>query len=100
MSKHIKFISTLPCSYQSPLCYGDIVAAHIRKGSGAGMGQKPSDDKIIPLCFGHHAEQHQIGELSFHKSNLEAAKKLAFDLYENSGDKNYCIKIMFNFWRQ
>lgn len=44
---------------------GPIQFAHVRIGSSAGMGQKPSDANGISLCFAHHDEQHRIGERSF-----------------------------------
>lgn len=44
-----------------------IEVAHIRIGSGAGVGQKPDDWHTISLCRLHHAEQHRIGEVSFAK---------------------------------
>jgi hypothetical protein len=42
-----------------------IEVAHVRRGGGGGMGQKPSDACTISLCRGHHGEQHRIGEVSF-----------------------------------
>lgn len=47
--------------------------AHIRYGSGAGTGRKPSDWFTVPLCNAHHREQHQVGEVTFwHKYAGEA----------------------------
>lgn len=46
----------------------NIEAAHVRMGSGAGMGQKPDDWRMVPLCGGLegcHAAQHRIGEETF-----------------------------------
>ena len=43
-------------------------AAHVRMNSGAGVGQKPDDWRVVPLCggpMGCHAKQHQIGEPAF-----------------------------------
>lgn len=50
-------------------------AAHVRMGSGAGMGQKPDDWRVVPLCAGPHSNidgqlgchnrQHIIGEPAF-----------------------------------
>ena len=43
-------------------------AAHVRMNSGAGMGQKPDDWRVVPLCggpFGCHARQHRVGEPAF-----------------------------------
>lgn len=43
-------------------CSGDVIAAHVRRiADGAGTGIKP-DYACIPLCHGHHTEQHQHGE--------------------------------------
>ena len=59
---------------------GPIEFAHVRKGlpegEQAGIAQKPHDKWGISLCGGprgHHAEQHQLGELTF-------AKKYGLDL--------------------
>jgi|TARA_X000001382_G_scaffold53759_1_gene36690 hypothetical protein len=40
--------------------------AHIRIGFN-GVGIKPGDDKVLPLCRIHHSEQHHIGEKTFWK---------------------------------
>lgn len=43
-------------------------AAHVRMNSGAGVGQKPDDWRVVALCGGPegcHAEQHRIGEPKF-----------------------------------
>ncbi len=42
-----------------------IEVAHIRVGSDAGMGRKPSDWYTLSLCREHHAEQHLVGEQTF-----------------------------------
>lgn len=52
-----------------------VVAAHVRIGSDAGMGRKPSDWFTVPLCdgpkaniheqLGCHNVQHATGEQSF-----------------------------------
>lgn len=44
-----------------------IEVAHVRTGSGAGMGQKPDDWNTVSLCRDCHATQHSIGEQSFWK---------------------------------
>ena len=49
----------------------NIQVAHVRMGSGAGIGQKPDDWRTVPLCGGDsgfdgcHALQHRIGEPAF-----------------------------------
>ena len=42
-----------------------IELAHVRNGSGAGVGQKPDDWRTVSLCRDCHAEQHRIGERTF-----------------------------------
>jgi hypothetical protein len=47
---------------------GSVVAievAHVRKGSGAGIGQKPDDWNTVSLCRECHQMQHSMGEDSF-----------------------------------
>jgi hypothetical protein len=43
-------------------------AAHVRIGSGAGIGEKPDDWRVVGLCGGPagcHATQHRVGERTF-----------------------------------
>lgn len=42
-----------------------IEVAHVRTGSGAGIGQKPDDWRTVSLCGEHHQRQHNIGERAF-----------------------------------
>ena len=42
-----------------------IEVAHVRIGSGAGMGQKPDDWNTVSLCRDCHTYQHNLGERSF-----------------------------------
>lgn len=42
-----------------------IEVAHVRIGSGAGMGQKPDDWRTVSLCRDCHSLQHSMGERSF-----------------------------------
>lgn len=42
-----------------------IEVAHVRKGSGAGIGQKPSDFRGVSLCRDCHSKQHTVGEDTF-----------------------------------
>ena len=49
---------------------GPIEAAHVRIGSGAGVGQKPDDWRCVSLCGtmeGCHHRQHTVGEAEFWK---------------------------------
>lgn len=62
--EHLAFVRMHPCCVhgcqQMP-----IEAAHVRSGTGGGMGVKPGDEWVISLCRQHHAEQHRIGEAEF-----------------------------------
>jgi len=61
--KHCNFVRSHACS----VCGSDVAieVAHVRLGSGAGMGQKPSDWHAVSLCKLCHAKQHTIGERTF-----------------------------------
>lgn len=60
---HCNFVRGHACS----VCGSDVAieVAHVRIGSGAGMGQKPDDWRTVSLCREHHAGQHRIGEVTF-----------------------------------
>lgn len=50
------------CARNDAMCFGDVVAAHVRRiADGAGTGIKP-EYSAIPLCDAHHRLQHQHGE--------------------------------------
>lgn len=65
-AEYLAWLRGQPCAVRDPYygpCEGDVVAAHVRRiANGAGMGTKPKDFSAIPLCFGHHHQQHQQGE--------------------------------------
>lgn len=52
-------------SFQGETCWScgakddTVIGAHIRWYSGAGMGRKPSDDQIIPLCYHCHKSESE-----------------------------------------
>lgn len=63
---HLSFVRSHACSV--PGCQlTPIEAAHVRTGTGAGLGFKPGDDRTISLCVSHHRMQHQHGESSFER---------------------------------
>jgi 5-methylcytosine-specific restriction endonuclease McrA len=39
--------------------------AHVRLGSGAGIGQRPDDWNAVSLCKDCHQRQHAVGERTF-----------------------------------
>ena len=57
---HVRGHACVVCDASAP-----IEAAHVRLGSGAGMGQKPHDYHALALCKDCHARQHTIGEATF-----------------------------------
>jgi hypothetical protein len=61
------WVRSLPCTV--PGCRSnDIVQAHVSpEGRPSGMARKGDACQIIPLCFGHHAELHQIGQDTFNR---------------------------------
>lgn len=63
-----------------------IEVAHVRRGSGAGVGQKPDDWNTLSLCRWHHAEQHNIGEASFEAKHGIDLRELA-DLFAKESPK-------------
>jgi hypothetical protein len=61
---HCNFVRSHACSV--PMCDGrPIEVAHVRLGSGAGIGQKPDDWRTVSLCKTHHEMQHRVGERGF-----------------------------------
>jgi len=61
-----------------------IEVAHVRKGTGAGIGQKPSDFWTISLCRECHSTQHKLGEESFEKLANINMKGLAMEFAKAS----------------
>ena len=62
---HLARIRNLPCT----ICGGiGTEAAHVRFADPrvakpiTGMGIKPSDSFVVPLCNRHHREQHDLGD--------------------------------------
>ncbi|MFS0771079.1 hypothetical protein [Sphingomonas sp. 1P08PE] len=63
---HCTFVRGFACSMCGAVA--PIEVAHVRLGSGAGIGQKPDDWRTVSLCGGRdgcHARQHRIGEATF-----------------------------------
>jgi hypothetical protein len=57
---HVRSHACVVCDSEAP-----IEAAHVRLGSGAGMGQKPHDYLAVALCKECHQRQHTVGERTF-----------------------------------
>ena len=60
---HCDFVRDHACCNCGSL--SGIEVAHVRIGSGAGMGQKPDDWFTVSLCKECHMKQHRVGERTF-----------------------------------
>lgn len=58
-----------------------IEVAHVRLGSGAGIGQKPDDWRTVSLCRDCHREQHR-GEMTFWTAYCARSGETVDDLIE------------------
>ena len=64
--RHRNYVRSFACSVCKTTA--GIEVAHVRLGSGAGMGRKPDDWRTVSLCGGPngcHAKQHAVGEATF-----------------------------------
>lgn len=86
---HRKSVGGLPCC----VCGSrkNVEAAHLRMASlqhgksEAGMGAKPDDAWLTPLCADHHREQHEIGEQKFWQLHGIDPFLLALSLWRATG---------------
>jgi hypothetical protein len=82
---HLQWVRGFECSCAaSGNCDGKIEAAHIRSETDGCLGVKPSDRYTIPLCSGHHAEQHRLGEAPFEAIHKISMRKIADELWAKS----------------
>lgn len=70
-----------------------IEVAHVRVGSGAGMGQKPDDWQTVSLCRDCHATQHKIGERSFEQQHGFSMTALAAEFAKASPKASEIARI-------
>ena len=61
-----------------------IECAHVRNGTGGGVGVKPSDRWCISLCKRCHNSQHFLGEPEFERRNNIDMKALAEEFARRS----------------
>ena len=92
--KHLAFVRKLPCCVC--LRMDTVQAAHIRKGLPAhekgGMGMKPHDKWVTPLCYQCHNRQHTgAGELTFW-GDMSLPISLAENLYTLTGNREKAIQ--------
>lgn len=87
---HRDFVRSFACAFCGSV--GNREAAHVRMNSGAGMGQKPDDWRVVPLCagltanavgeLGCHNVQHLIGEPTFWRKYQERHGQTVEDLIQ------------------
>lgn len=80
--EHLEAIRQCPClSCGADPCNE---AAHVRLGTHAGIGRKPSDQNALPLCHSCHMDQHAVGELTYWSRLDIAPLAMAARLYRLS----------------
>lgn len=85
---HRSWIRGFECS--NPKCITPdepIECAHVRIGSGGGMGMKPSDAWCIALCRICHARSHNVGDQTFMQETGLGLVELAQAFYRASPHK-------------
>lgn len=96
--EHFNFIRDLPCFNCSAPQRNEL--SHLSKGTDAGKGIKASPWFTLPLCHTCHAESHRIGEVAFYHGKPDVIKELCTLLYDNTGDKDKAIRLMFRYKRK
>lgn len=98
VAAHLKAIRACPCC--ACLSFKQIEAAHIRMPSlvhgkaEAGIGAKPDDSWVVPLCAEEHREQHKLGEPLFWANIGIDPFVLALALWRASGDADVMEQIV------
>lgn len=83
--EHLRFVRSQPCPLRVwSICSGPIQACHVRTRTDGGAGSKPGDNFTLPLCAGHHATQHNMGEKAFEKAYNINMRKIADTLWARS----------------
>jgi hypothetical protein len=91
---HLEFIRGLSCCVCGRF---PCDAAHVRSGTGGGMGIKPGDNFTIPMCRPCHQKQHYVGEKNFHGGSTERVIELANALWVMTGQKEQAAERIARF---
>jgi hypothetical protein len=83
-AQHLAFVRQLSCVACGKAAPSE--AAHVRLGTDAGMGIKPSDGYSVSLCTSCHELQHRFGELRFWSVLRIDPLNVALRLWTVSGD--------------
>ena len=100
---HRKRVKRLHCC----LCgRSPVDATHIRYSDEArgkqnpGLGRKPSDTFVVPLCREHHDQQHRGNEQDFWAGYDVDPLRLADLLYCNTYDPEILDMIVDAYWKE
>lgn len=77
---HLKWLRGNRCLIDGMLghvCWGKMVAHHVRKGTHTGMSDLPNDSETIPLCDGAHEEVHKGHDTFQRKYGLNLPEEAA-----------------------
>ena len=79
------------------------MCSHVRFGDvdvvNPGLGRKPDDARVVPLCRTCHERQHRGREGAFWEEVGIDPAKLAEELYKHTGDLERCQKVVKRFSR-
>lgn len=97
---HLAFIRKLSClACGASSDHAPVEAAHVRIGGDdagrGGMGLKPADSRVVPLCAFCHQRQHTIGERRFWDGRNIDPHDYAARLYGVTGNMKAATRIMF-----
>ncbi len=84
---HLQFTRGFRCAiadHPAHECSGRMHAHHCREGADGGMGLKPSDSTVVPLCDLAHTEIHNTGWRTFESKYAVDLSKLAARLWQSS----------------
>ena len=98
MTKHTKFIRSLPCVICSDQIHTQL--AHIRFADPrldkhTGLGNKPPDFLTVPLCNAHHMAQHETNEKDWWDWWRLDPHFIAMSLFCYSGNYMKCCRIIY-----
>jgi hypothetical protein len=93
-AERVAWVKTLVCAVAGrglDGCFGPIDVAHVGNG---GAGRKADAASTVPMCRGHHCEQHQYGvrrfeakyrvDLAAHAAVVERAWRTVADEYRRA----------------
>ncbi len=89
---HLNFVRSHACCVCGSM--SAIEVAHVRLGSGAGIGQKPDDWRTVSLCKTCHQRQHNVGEATFWENATTADVDALIDAFCKASPKTAEIRAV------